>query len=54
MISGLLGERLSHSYSPLIHSMLGDYEYTLIEKAPHEVEDFRKHGDFSAINVTIP
>ncbi len=54
MIYGLLGEHLSHSYSPLIHSMLGDYEYTLIEKAPHEVEDFIKHGDFSAINVTIP
>lgn len=54
MIFGLLGERLSHSYSPLIHSMLGDYEYTLIEKAPHEVEDFVKHGDFSAVNVTIP
>jgi len=51
---GLLGEHLSHSYSPLIHSMLGDYEYTLIEKAPDEVEDFIKNGDFQAINVTIP
>ena len=51
---GLLGEHLSHSYSPLIHSMLGDYEYSLIEKAPDEVEDFIKNGDFQAINVTIP
>ncbi len=51
---GLLGEHLSHSYSPLIHSMLGDYEYCLFEKSPHEVEDFLKHGDFQAINVTIP
>ncbi|MBE6587977.1 MAG: AAA family ATPase [Ruminococcaceae bacterium] len=51
---GLLGEHLSHSYSPLIHSMLGDYEYSLIEKAPDEVEDFIKNGDYQAINVTIP
>lgn len=51
---GLLGEHLSHSYSPLIHSMLGDYEYSLIEKAPDEVESFIKNGDFQAINVTIP
>ncbi|MBR6676794.1 MAG: shikimate kinase [Clostridia bacterium] len=51
---GLLGEHLPHSYSPLIHSMLGDYEYSLIEKAPHQVEDFIKNGDFKGINVTIP
>ncbi|MBQ3527572.1 MAG: AAA family ATPase [Clostridia bacterium] len=54
MIYGLLGEHLSHSYSPLIHSMLGDYEYRLIEKAPEEVEEFIKSGDYQAINVTIP
>ena len=54
MIYGLLGEHLSHSYSPLIHSMLGDYEYRFFEKAPDEVEDFIKGGDFRAINVTIP
>jgi len=52
---GLLGEHLSHSYSPLIHSMLGDYEYTLIEKAPDEVEDFIKNGDFLPdFNVKSP
>ena len=54
MIYGLLGEHLSHSYSPLIHSMLGDYEYRFFEKALDEVEDFIKNGDFQAINVTIP
>ena len=51
---GLLGEHLSHSYSPLIHSLIGDYEYCLFEKSPEEVEGFIKHGDFQAINVTIP
>ncbi len=54
MIYGLLGEHLSHSYSPLIHSMLGDYEYRFFEKSPDEVEDFIKNGDYQAINVTIP
>lgn len=51
---GLLGEHLSHSYSPLIHSLIGDYEYCLFEKSPEEIEGFLKHGDFQAINVTIP
>lgn len=51
---GLLGEKLSHSYSPLIHSMLGDYEYTLIEKSPEELSEFLLNGDFRAVNVTVP
>lgn len=51
---GLLGEKLSHSYSPLIHSMLGDYNYELYEKRPEEVEDFLKSGRFDGLNVTIP
>lgn len=54
MICGLLGRKLGHSYSPQIHSDLGDYTYRLFEKEPEEVEDFLRHGDFSAINVTIP
>jgi shikimate dehydrogenase len=53
-IFGLLGGHLSHSFSPLIHSMLGDYEYRLFEKAPGEVEGFLKSGEFEGINVTIP
>lgn len=51
---GLLGRKLSHSYSPQIHSMLGDYSYTLFEKEPEELEEFLKSGDFTGINVTIP
>ena len=54
MICGLLGEKLGHSYSPRIHSLLGDYTYTLFEKKPEELEDFLKNTDFSGINVTIP
>lgn len=51
---GLLGEKLGHSYSPAIHGMLADYEYLLYEKAPEQVEDFIRNGDWQGLNVTIP
>lgn len=51
---GLLGEKLGHSYSPQIHAMLADYEYKLYERAPEELEDFLKNGEFDGLNVTIP
>ena len=54
MKCGLLGRRLSHSYSPQIHSYLGDYSYDLFEKEPEELEDFLRNGDFTGLNVTIP
>ena len=54
MNSGLLGRKLSHSYSPQIHSFLGDYSYVLFEKEPEEVGDFVKNGNYTGINVTIP
>ena len=54
MKCGLLGRKLGHSYSPQIHSNLGDYPYVLFEKEPEEIEDFLKNGDFTGINVTIP
>ena len=54
MKCGLLGRKLGHSYSPQIHSYLGDYSYQLFEKEPEEIEDFLKNGDFTGINVTIP
>ncbi len=51
---GLLGKKLSHSFSPEIHGELADYEYSLIELQENEVGDFLKSGDFDALNVTIP
>lgn len=54
MNCGLLGRKLGHSYSPQIHSNLGDYNYGLYEKEPEEVGDFLKNGDFVGLNVTIP
>ena len=51
---GLLGEKLGHSYSPRIHSLLGEYAYALYEKSPAELDDFLKNGAFDGLNVTIP
>ena len=53
-ICGLLGEKLSHTYSPEIHAELGDYEYNVYEKTEEELDDFFANGDWDGINVTIP
>ena len=54
MKCGLLGRKLGHSYSPMLHALLGDYEYLLYEREPDEVEGFIRSGAWDAINVTIP
>ncbi len=51
---GLLGRHLAHSYSPQIHSYLGNYTYDIFEKEPESLEDFIRSGVFTGINVTIP
>ena len=54
MKSGLLGRKLAHSYSPQIHSYLGDYSYELFEREPDELDSFFQNNKFDCINVTIP
>lgn len=51
---GLLGRRLSHSFSPMIHSMLCGCDYGLIEREPDELDRFFERGDYDGFNVTIP
>ena len=51
---GLIGEKLGHSYSKVIHEMLGEYEYDLIPLSREELEAFLKKRDFKGLNVTIP
>lgn len=51
---GLLGGKLGHSYSKLIHERLYDCEYRLIELAPGELEAFIRSRAFAGLNVTIP
>ena len=43
MRCGLLGRTLSHSHSPLLHSLLGRYDYALFEIPPEQVEDFLRN-----------
>ena len=54
MTYGLLGEHLSHSYSPLIHSMLGSYPYRLFAIPEEKLAAFLTGGEFDGLNVTIP
>lgn len=54
MKCGLLGRKLSHSYSPLIHGKLADYSYDLTEKEPEELDAFFDSFDYDALNVTVP
>ena len=56
---GLLGHRLSHSFSPEIHREIGfqagnEYDYVLFEKEPEEIEDFLKSDKWEGLNVTVP
>lgn len=51
---GLLGKTLKHSYSKIIHKLLGNDDYTLINLTSEEFDDFMRKREFSAVNVTIP
>ncbi|MCQ2551417.1 MAG: chorismate mutase [Clostridia bacterium] len=51
---GLVGRKLSHSFSKEVHKMVGGYDYALIELEPEELEGFFKDGNFKGVNVTIP
>lgn len=51
---GLIGEKLGHSFSKIIHEDLADYTYDLIPLKKEEVADFLQKREFAALNVTIP
>ncbi|MDY3006386.1 shikimate kinase [Anaerococcus porci] len=51
---GLLGKKLGHSFSKIIHEKIGNYTYEYFEKDEDELSDFFQKRDFKAINVTIP
>lgn len=51
---GLIGEKLGHSYSKIIHEKLADYTYDLCPLTRKEFPVFMERRDFTAINVTIP
>lgn len=49
----LLGEKLSHSYSAVIHSFFG-LDYSLRELPPEKLSEFVKSRKFDGLNVTMP
>lgn len=51
---GLLGQKLSHSYSVPIHRALGNDAYRLIELEPEELGAFLYRKEIGGLNVTIP
>lgn len=51
---GLIGEKLGHSFSKIIHEKLADYTYEITPLTPAEFKPFMDARGFKAINVTIP
>ena len=51
---GLLGETLGHSYSPMIHHALGEYDYRLFEIPKEDLDAFLRSDRWDGLNVTIP
>ena len=51
---GLIGEKLEHSYSKLIHEKLGHYVYELLPLAPEYVESFIKMGNWQGLIRPLP
>ena len=51
---GLIGEKLGHSYSKLIHERLYGCDYRLIELKQEELAPFVRAREFAGLNVTIP
>lgn len=51
---GLIGEKLSHSWSTEIHEKLGSFPYQLHELSTYELKGFLKDQPWQGLNVTIP
>ena len=51
---GLIGAKLGHSFSKIIHEAVSDYQYDLVELDKSQLEPFLTKRDFCGINVTIP
>lgn len=54
MITGLVGEKLGHSFSREIHAALGDTSYRNFELTKDGLAEFISKREFDGINVTIP
>ncbi|MBE7011586.1 MAG: hypothetical protein E7415_02815 [Ruminococcaceae bacterium] len=50
----LIGEKLSHSFSKIIHEAIGKYEYDLVSVPQGNLKDFVINNKYAGFNVTIP
>ena len=51
---GLLGEKLTHSFSKIVHQKLGEYSYDLLPMSVELLDEFLQKKEFKGVNVTIP
>ncbi len=51
---GLLGAKLPYSYSPELHSLLGNYDYSLIETVFDGLKGYLRSEEYGGFNVTMP
>ena len=54
MKCGLIGEKLGHSFSTLIHNQLADYSFVLREVEKDKLGEFLRSDELDAFCVTIP
>lgn len=51
---GIIGSTLKHSFSPVLHGMMGNPDYTPLEIAPGNLKAFFLSCPFDGFNVTMP
>ena len=51
---GLIGEKLTHSFSKYLHEKFLNTNYELCSLSKEELDNFFAKKDFKGINVTIP
>ena len=51
---GLIGEKLGHSFSKIIHERLWAEDYSLLPMDREELDRFLRERKFDGVNVTIP
>lgn len=52
--TGVIGKNLTHSYSPMLHNLLGDMNYAIYDLAEKDLKQFIEKRDYKGLNVTIP
>ncbi len=52
--TGLIGHPLKHSYSVIIHNMLGDSNYTMMDILSEDLEKTLYNSEYKGFNITIP